>query len=315
MEFLRYFPDADYETIKKIYDERNTWHERDSVVEFRDAIKSVNDIKTSILDFSSETVRIGESSEINEEQSARLYTALKKMMPWRKGPFNIFGIDIDAEWQSNRKWDRLLPEMPDLKDKLICDIGCNNGYYMFRMMEHKPAFILGIDPMIKYYYSFELLKSLTNINNIDMQLFGVEHLHYFKNSFNVIFLMGIIYHHRSPFELLQKVRESLKKGGTLVIETQGIPGDDPVALFPEGRYAKVPGTYFIPTVKCLENFLKRAGFKDVKTFCTHKMSSVEQRVTDWMIYESYSDFISKDNPDLTVEGYPAPIRIYTRCEK
>ncbi|MCK5266617.1 MAG: DUF1698 domain-containing protein, partial [Spirochaetes bacterium] len=84
---------------------------------------------------------------------------------------------------------------------------------------------------------------------------------------------------------------------------------------PEGRYAKVPGTYFVPTVRCLENFLKRAGFKDVKTFCTHKMSSVEQRVTDWMAYESYSDFISKDNPDLTVEGYPAPIRIYTRCEK
>ncbi len=34
----------------------------------------------------------------------------------------------------------------------------------------------------------------------------------------------------------------MKKGGTLIVESQAIPGEEAVALFPERRYAKAPGT-------------------------------------------------------------------------
>ena len=97
-----------------------------------------------------------------------------------------------------------------------------------------------------------------------------------------------------------------------MVESQAIPGDEPVALFPERRYAKAPGTYFIPTARCLKNWMLRAGFIDVEIFCIHPMSSVEQRQTEWMTFESYADFIDSDNPSLTVEGYPAPLRVFLK---
>jgi tRNA (mo5U34)-methyltransferase len=45
------------------------------------------------------------------------------------------------------------------------------------------------------------------------------------------------------------------------------------------------------------------------------MSSEEQRRTPWMTFESYEDFIDKDNPALTIEGYPAPRRVFFKAEK
>ncbi len=75
--------------------------------------------------------------------------------------------------------------------------------------------------------------------------------------------MGVIYHRPSPVEVLKDILDSLKPGGTLILESQALPGSDPVALFPEKTYAKVPGTYFVPTGSCLTNWLMRAGFKEV----------------------------------------------------
>ncbi len=51
------------------------------------------------------------------------------MKPWRKGPFQINDLFIDSEWQSQIKYNLLEPHF-DLKDKIVGDIGCNNGYYL-----------------------------------------------------------------------------------------------------------------------------------------------------------------------------------------
>lgn len=45
------------------------------------------------------------------------------------------------------------------------------------------------------------------------------------------------------------------------------------------------------------------------------MNSSEQRKTEWMIFESYDDFIHPEDPTLTIEGYPAPWRVFFSAEK
>jgi len=306
-------PAADLTAISSLREERSLWLQRESVQKYKDAIDSLSDLHTTDFDFNTDAVRIGKKEELKPGQEKLLLHALRTCMPWRKGPFEVFGNYIDAEWQSNRKWERILSCMPSLKDKVVADVGCNNGYYMYRMLDHAPKHVLGIDPMVPCYYSFQLLQSLIAKQPLSFELFGVEHMQFFKDVFDVVFLMGIIYHHRSPVDLLKNIRTSMKKDGYLIVETQGIPGDDPVALFPAKRYAKVPGTYFVPTVSCMENFLHRAGFKEVNTFFSHPMSSEEQRRTDWMVFESYANFIDQEDSSRTIEGYPAPIRIYTIC--
>jgi len=188
----------------------------------------------------------------------------------------------------------------------------NGGWELFRRAGYVP---LGFEPSVQHYYCFKSLNALAGFDNLDIDLLGGEHIGLFGETFDVIFLMGIIYHRISPLELLKDIHKALKPGGTLIIESQAIPGDEPVALFPEKTYAKAPGTYFVPTGTTCRNWLLRSGFNRAELFCSHPMSSAEQRRTDWMVFESYQDYISPDNPTRTVEGYPAPWRIFLSAVK
>jgi tRNA (mo5U34)-methyltransferase len=308
---------ADIEAISRLLEEKEKWLSRGKkgVERYRQPYEAVRHLRAKSVDVSGDVVRIGEPGELSADDRQLVYETLRNFMPWRKGPFEIFGIEIDAEWRSERKWNRLAPFLPDLRGKLIADVGSNNGYYMFRMARFEPRGVIGFEPYIQHYYNFKTMNSWAGFDNLRTVLLGVEHIGLYESCFDVVFLMGILYHRSSPIDVLQDIRKAMTPGGTLIVESQGIPGDGPHALFPEKTYAKVPGTYFVPTGRCLINWLKRAGFEQVELFCSHPMSSREQRRTEWMVFESYEDFIDAKNPALTVEGYPAPVRLFARARK
>jgi len=313
-DYLDLLPHSSHDqilTLRREYEERLQGRKK-GILAYRLPFESVSHLRASSLDLDNDVVTIGTREDISKEEHDQVHKVMRGFMPWRKGPYKVFDIDIDAEWRSNRKWNRLLPHLPDLEGKIIADVGSSNGYYMFRMMPHKPRAVVGFEPYIHHYFTFRTLNSFARLENLHMELLGVEHLSLFQDSFDVVFLMGILYHRISPLESLKEVRSSMKQGGTLIVESQAIPGKDPIALFPESRYAKVPGTYFVPTAACLKNWMLRAGFADVEIFCSHPMSNKEQRQTEWMVFESYDDFIDPDNPSLTVEGYPAPLRVFLK---
>jgi tRNA (mo5U34)-methyltransferase len=314
--YLNLLPNADLKAIEVLLQEKANWlaQGKKGVEQYRLLYESVRDIKAEKCDFSGDVVTIGSPQTLSGLEKERVYKAMRGFMPWRKGPFEVFGIKIDAEWRSERKWNRVLPELPDLHGKIVADIGCNNGYYMFRMVHHEPKLVIGFEPYLQHYFTFKTLNGFAGCENLFGELLGVEHIGLFKESFDIVFLMGILYHRASPVEVLREIRTAMKPGGILIVESQGIPGNEPWALFPAQRYAKVPGTYFVPTGACLANWLSRAGFTGVKLFFSHPMSSREQRRTEWMVFESYSDFIDRSDPSLTVEGYPAPVRIFARAE-
>ncbi len=301
-----------HDKIISIHEEKKRWVEQNKkgFLRYRVPCDALGEFPAENMDFTQNSVQIGIGNEISAQDQQIVESHLRSFMPWRKGPFSIFGIDVDSEWQSQRKWQRLLPILPNMKNKRIGDIGCSNGYYMFRMLPFKPKLIIGFEPSVQHYYCFKGLNNMAQQKNMHINLLGVEHLSLFPDCFDVLFLMGIIYHRSSPVDTLRTVFSSLQSGGTLILESQAIPGQDPIALFPEKTYAKVPGTYFVPTASCLQNWLLRAGFSDVELFCQHPMSSLEQRRTSWMEFESYSDFLDPQNPEKTVEGYPAPDRVF-----
>lgn len=307
-------PHANHKELQAHHDfvEKRVLSLKKGITALREKTEQFQHLKAKYLDFNTDTVTIGNRDEISQGEYDDLYRVLKTLHPWRKGPFNLFGIDIDAEWRSNRKWDRLLPHLPDLKGKVIADVGSNNGYYMFRMASHEPKLVVGFEPYLNHFFVFHMLRRFSGLTNLDMELLGVEDMGFFGPSFDVVFLMGILYHRISPLECLKEVKDAMSPGGTIIVESQAIPGDEPVALFPEERYAKVPGTYFVPTGRCLQNWMVRAGFSNVEIFCSHRMSSDEQRKTKWMEFESYSDFIDPEDSSKTVEGYPAPLRVFLK---
>lgn len=279
-------------------------------------LNSLPEFKTEHTVLNESTLSIGLESELDQKAKAALNKTLKDLMPWRKGPWNYFGTEIDTEWRSNMKWQRVLDAVkPDFKGKKILDIGCNNLYYMYRMLHDDPELIVGFDPIPRYYFNHLLNKRFVQDPRIEFELFGVDQAGLFKDFYDYTLFMGILYHRRDPLGALKNVYDSLKKGGTLIMECSGIGGDDSICLFPESRYCKAPGYWFLPTWKAIESMLHRTGFTEIETFYKEPLTMDEQRKTEWIDTNSLEHFLDPDDLTKTVEGYPAPVRIYTKAVK
>lgn len=260
-------------------------------------------------------IQIGLADQCDETSKRELLQILHKMDPWRKGPFELFGTPLDAEWRSDLKWERLRKHTGPLQGKSILDIGCNNGYFLFHMAKQKPRYLLGIDPVIPYKCQFEFMNTFTNLPNTEFGLFGVNELKHFEKTFDVIFCLGIIYHHPDPVGVLKTIFKCLKPGGMIIIESQGINADGSYFLFPETKYLGAPGHWFLPSKTALENIVRRSGFQYVDTFFETKLSSEEQRRSPFSPHESLTDFLNPEDPNKTIEGYPAPWRFYLKARR
>jgi len=271
-------------------------------------VREYSTLNASFTDFTSPAVKIGGADEIDDNQRKKLRESLLSMWPWRKGPFEIFGIDIDSEWRSDLKWERVIGQLKPLRKRHILDIGSSNGYYMFRMLQHEPAVVMGIEPYTNFYYQFMMLNSLAGIKNIFTLPLKFEDTVSLSKKFNTIFCMGILYHRKSPIEFLAQIRKMLTADGELVLETLIIEGESHMALVPEERYAKMPNVYFIPSVTVLVSWLKSAGFKNARCVDISATTTEEQRKTEWINTETLSDFLDPKDSTKTIEGYPAPVR-------
>ncbi len=94
-----------------------------------------------------------------------------------------------------------------------------------------------------------------------------------------------------------------------------IDGDEPHALCPAKTYSKIPNIYFVPTIKALQNWSEKAKFSSFEVLEIKKTDTNEQRRTEWILGESLGDFLDPNNPELTIEGYPAPKRVYVKLKK
>ncbi|WP_286807759.1 DUF1698 domain-containing protein, partial [Marinimicrobium sp. UBA4209] len=53
-------------------------------------------------------------------------------------------------------------------------------------------------------------------------------------AFDTVFSMGVLYHRRSPMDHLRELKEALRPGGQVVLETLVIEGGLGEVLVPEG---------------------------------------------------------------------------------
>ncbi|WP_424686889.1 tRNA 5-methoxyuridine(34)/uridine 5-oxyacetic acid(34) synthase CmoB [Halarcobacter ebronensis] len=256
---------------------------------------------------------IGKREDLTDSEFALIEETAQKLIPWRKGPFNLFGLEIDSEWQSNIKYNLIRPHF-NLKDKVVADIGCNNGYYMFRMLEDKPKRLIGFDPSALTLHQFEFVNHFVK-SDIIYEMLGVEHLEYYNHKFDFIFMLGVLYHRPDPVGTLKSLARGLNSKGEILIDTFMIDGEDEICLTPDKRYSKIPNIYFIPTIPALRNWLSRAGFEDIEVIATTTTTSEEQRKTKWSFDQSLEDFLDPEDPRKTVEGYPAPKRVYMKARK
>ena len=291
--------------IEKILKERQKWFEWKNIKPIYLKLKEFKNEKLKV-----KNVKLNDIIEIETEENTKILELAKMLMPWRKGPFKINDIFIDSEWRSYIKWNSIKPHL-NLENKDILDVGCNNGYYMFRMLEFNPKSITGFDPSALFNLQFEFINSFIK-SNIEYKLLGVEHIPYYEKKFDVIFCMGVLYHRKDPIDMLKELKMGLKKGGEVILDTLIIEGSGEYVLSPM-RYAKMKNVYFIPTIKALYNWIKRAKFSDIEFIGKRYTTTNEQRKTEWIEGESLENFLNKDQTK-TIEGYEPPLRCYLKLK-
>lgn len=252
-------------------------------------------------------VRVG-ACQHDSGVKAELEQRLRSFIPWRKGPFELFGVQIDTEWHSGMKWDRLLPHIAPLHDRRVLDVGCGNGYHCWRARGEGARLVIGIEPYLLYVMQFLAIKKYLRQEPCYVLPLKLDDYPGPFDYYDTVFSMGVIYHVRSPVDHLLQLKKCLGRGGQLVIETLVVDGEAGYCLTPSERYARMGNVWFVPSIATLKRWLQRCGFADIALIDTSVTTIEEQHSTAWMPFQSLKDGLDPDDPEKTCEGLPAPKR-------
>ncbi|MDE0513791.1 MAG: tRNA 5-methoxyuridine(34)/uridine 5-oxyacetic acid(34) synthase CmoB [Gammaproteobacteria bacterium] len=299
-----------------------------------DAVNGLPEISPLAVNLDADTISIGAASDCSPSQRETMRRQLQRLLPWRKGPFNLFGVEIDAEWRSDMKWRRLQDRIAPMSGRTVLDIGCGNGYYGWRMLGAGAHRVVGTDPTLRYVMQQRAVAKYLPEAPFDILPFTLETLVADTtdssaaevgsklaasllpaDGFDTVFSMGVIYHRRDPVGHIRDLLRFLRQGGELVLESLIIDDKHGNVLHPRGRYARMRNIWAIPSIATLKNWLSDAGLTSIKVVDVSVTTPAEQRVTEWTFEQSLSDFLDPENSYLTIEGYPAPKRAILICSR
>ena len=273
---------------------------------WRESMRALPELSASAINLDS--AYVGAEGNITDTTSADLERALRGLHPWRKGPFSLFGVDIDTEWRSDFKWERLANAISPLQGRRVLDVGCGSGYHCWRMRGAGASEVIGIDPTPLFVLQFKAIQKYLGDSTVHVLPLTLEQLPPKLQVFDTVFSMGVLYHRRSPIDHLTDLRDTLVPGGELVLETLVVEGDEQTVFVPPGRYARMGNVWFLPSPEALKLWLSKVGFRDIKLVDVSQTSVEEQRSTDWMTFHSLANFLDPEDPNKTIEGHPAPRR-------
>ena len=230
--------------LDTIRQERLTWLQWKDIKPMREALNALPKIEN--ITVSLEDIVTLNALHVNDSDKETIKQCALALKPWRKGPFEVFGTFIDTEWQSFIKYNLLEPYF-NLEGKVVGDIGCNNGYYLFRMLSQQPKKLVGFDPSALYKTQFDFINHFMK-SDIVYEMLGVEHLPAYEHKFDMLFCLGVLYHRSDPVQTLKALYQGLNPNGELILDTFMIDGESPVALCPATSYSKIPNVYFVPTL-------------------------------------------------------------------
>ena len=270
------------------------------------ALASLPDAAPSHVDLG-DVIDIGTAHDLDDDARERLTRALHALEPWRKGPFRLFGVAIDAEWRSDRKWCRIHPHPSSLVGRRVLDVGCGNGYYGWRMRAAGAALVAGVEANLGHVTQYLAVQRYAQdpSNCIVPVRFDAVPT---TPTFDTVFSLGVLYHQRDPRSHLAQLRRFVRSGGELVVETLIADPGDTIVLADDARYARMRNVFTIPSSRALIDWLGAAGFDDARIVDVTPTTIDEQRRTKWMRFESLAEALDPNDASRTIEGHRAPLR-------
>ena len=179
------------------------------------------------------------------------------------------------------KWRQIADRLPrDLAGARALDIGCNAGFYSFQLAA-RGAEVLALDLDEHYLQQGRwAAEHLDPEGRVEFRQGSVYDLVEVEGTFEVVLFMGVLYHLRYPLLALDVVAE--KVGGSLVLQTLTMPGEEPIetpedveiderkrllepgrprAAFVEYKLAGDPTNWWAPDPACVEAMARSAGLR------------------------------------------------------
>ncbi len=277
---------------------------------WRAALASLPAMDPEVIRLDAPCVAVEPKQAMDAAARRALHAGLAGLHPWRKGPFCLHGITIDAEWRSDWKWRRVEGAIGALDGRLVLDVGCGNGYYGYRALGAGAAVVLGIDPTLRFVLQFLAVNQYLREDRLavvpaadtDLPLAAAA------GPFDTVLSMGVLYHRRNAAAHLAQLYRALRPGGELVLETLVLADDPKRVLKLSGRYARMRNVHAIPGTDRLIDWVAAAGFRGIEVVDISRTTPCEQRSTAWMRFESLAHCLDPTDPQRTVEGHPAPTR-------
>lgn len=180
----------------------------------------------------------------------------------------------------------------DLAGKRILDIGCWTGGTSL-LLAAMGAEVVAIEEVRKYVEALRFLGEAFAIRNLQAYPLSLYDLTdaAFQDRFDFVLFSGVIYHLTDPVLGARIAFNTLKDGGSCLVETLGSPGSGSTVEYwgpsvaGEGSredLSRAGWNWFVPTPPALQQMLLDVGFAEVETtelLPTHRICAVARRET------------------------------------
>jgi len=193
------------------------------------------------------------------------------------GDFKMEGMMGDRHIRLLSNFASLFPiNLAEFEDKDVFDVGCWTGGTTLLMASISKS-VFAIEEVKKYADTVQFLSDSFGMGDKvevnSMSIYDCNSEEFFDR-FDVVYFPGVIYHLSDPLLALRILFNSLKVGGTILIESAGINSDEPNCRF-DGSLVWTSGTrermnrsgwnWFWPSPSALYRMMMEAGFDEIET--------------------------------------------------
>jgi SAM-dependent methyltransferase len=180
----------------------------------------------------------------------------------RFGPFTKEGVMKDNFLHIAGHWDAWGWWPQDMQGLRVADIGCLTGGLTMLVAHRGAEEVLAVDQIPEHLDQCSYLSEvfgLKNVRTLTASLYDLPQMDVGK--FDVVILSGVLYHLSDMLVGILVMRELLKVGGTLLMETAAV-GDDEHSYADFGRFAI--GMWWRPSTLCVKDMCEFMGMSEVE---------------------------------------------------
>lgn len=215
-------------------------------------------------------------SEGYEEDDLESQRDLSVVFTWGHdhdfGDFALQGRMRDRHLQLIANFVTVFPiGLDEFENKDVFDIGCWTGGTALTLAA-LGARVMAVEEVRKYADMVKFLAGSFGIEDrLEVQPKSVYECNTpgFRDRFDIVHFPGVVYHVSDPVVALRILYNSLREGGTILVESAGIDVSEPYCRFWGNRPVQGDDAsgwaWFHPSPSALERMMKEAGFQDIRS--------------------------------------------------